>query len=70
MKGVENMYYENHEVMGTDLPIYKEMPENCFTLEDIVNTNQNIDDFEKVGFVEIFKYERNLYVPIYNVKGE
>lgn len=63
------MYYEEHEVLGTELPIYKEMPEYGFTIEDIANTNQTLDDFEKFGFVEVFKYERTLYVPIYKVKG-
>lgn len=63
------MLYENHEVLGTELPILKEKEVEHYTLEDILNTGQQPDNFERCGFVEVRKYNRTLYQPIYKHKG-
>ncbi len=57
--------YESHEVLGTDLPIFREKTNNHYTLEDILNTFQTPEDFHCCGFVQIKKYNRKLYKSIY-----
>ncbi len=42
--------------IGTDLPIFREQASEHYTLEDILNTYQRPDDFQKVGYAGFFKY--------------
>lgn len=64
------MLYETHEVIGSSFPIFKNREKHHFTLEDILNSNQSLDDFERCGFVQLFKYSRTLYVPVYARRSE
>jgi|GEM_PF-3450753 len=62
------MYYESHEVLGTDLPIYRKQPLFLHTLEDILNTGQRPDDFIRSGFVQVWKYNKQVFIPLYQPK--
>lgn len=63
------MLYELEEVMFSDLPIIEEKHEHHYTLEDILNTDQLLDDFKRTSFLKTVKYERDFYLPIYERKG-
>ncbi|KZE67947.1 hypothetical protein AWM68_17395 [Fictibacillus phosphorivorans] len=47
------MYYQNHEVMGTDKPIYKEQPEGFFTHEELLISDEDIKQFEHAAFQQV-----------------
>lgn len=57
--------YESHEVLGTDLPIFREKADNHYSLEDILNSFQSPEAFKHCGFVQVKKYNQTLYEPIY-----
>ncbi len=60
--------YESHEVLGTDLPIFREKADNYYSLEDILNSFQSPEDFQRCGYVQVFKYNRTFLKPIFKIK--
>lgn len=62
------MLLEYEEVVFSELPIFKTKEDHHYTLEDILNTDQSVDDFKRSGFVEIEKYNRTFYIPVFTRK--
>ena len=57
----------SHEILGTDLPIYKEMPNKHFTSEEIRHLGHRMSDFKRVGYVSYVKFNQTFFKPIYEL---
>jgi hypothetical protein len=62
--------YKAHEILGTDLPIFREKKEDYFYLEEIVHLNENPRHYKISGYVPIKKYGQVFYKALYSVTVE
>jgi hypothetical protein len=63
------MLYESHEILGTELPIYREQEDEHFTHEEIIHLNEKTDDYVQVGYVQVKKGQKVLFQPVFQKKG-
>lgn len=61
---------KGHEVLGTDLPIYRRMSDDHFTIEEIWHLNHDMNDFEKVGYASYVEFNQIFFKPVYAYKKE
>ena len=60
--------YQFHEIMGTDLPIYKEQREDHFTLFQMTHLDFDFADFDCIGYTRVVKGLGSLFAPVYALK--
>lgn len=49
------MLYTEEEMLGTELPMLPEKPENAMTHEEIIYAGEHLMNYEAVGFVRAYK---------------
>lgn len=54
-----------HEILGTDLPIYKEKVVHHFYLDEITHLNENPDNYRIAGYVRIIKNKEPFFKAVY-----
>ncbi|HZH59643.1 MAG TPA: hypothetical protein VEY70_08720 [Metabacillus sp.] len=59
------MLYQNHEILGTDKPIFKEKEEDHYTYEEVLHLNGNLNDFIHVGYVKVQTRGHVFFEPVY-----
>lgn len=69
-----NLIYEGgisllkgHEILGTDKPIYFRKNEDHLFYEDLLLMDENPDDYEIEGYVQVIKTGEPFFLPVYQL---
>jgi hypothetical protein len=64
------MFYENHEILGTDKPIFRKKSDEHFTKEELLMIfKDELNDFELVGYTLVSVNGKSLFQAIYGRLG-
>jgi hypothetical protein len=66
MRGGNSML-KSHEVLGTDLPIFREKEINHFYLDEIIHLNDNPEKYSVVGYVQVIKDKEIFFKAVYSL---
>lgn len=58
---------KGHEILGTDKPIYFKKGEDHLFYEDLVLMDENPDDYEIAGYVQVIKTGEPFFLPVYQL---
>ncbi len=62
------MYLEAHEVLKTNLPIFREKEDGHYSLVELHFLNKKIEDYEKSGYVLVKNGKKLLFKTVYKKK--
>lgn len=66
---VNKMIYRSHEVLGTDLPIFRQKSEDLLTYEEMILLGDRLDKFKIAGYVQVIKSGKVFFEPIYGMRN-
>jgi hypothetical protein len=62
------MFYENHEGLGTDKPIFNNKPDELFTRDELLMIFEDeLNDFEHVGYTLVLVKRKILFQAVYGL---
>ncbi|MEB6551120.1 hypothetical protein MXL46_18915 [Heyndrickxia sporothermodurans] len=59
---------KNHEILGTEKPIYKEKLVHHLFLDEITQLNENPEDYRVDGYVQVIKNKKIFFTAVYSLK--
>lgn len=60
-----NAMLKSYEILGTDKPIFKEKQSDHFSLFEIVHLNENPENYQVDGYVQVIENEQVFFEPVY-----
>lgn len=63
------MLYQSHEVLGTDLPIFRQKSEDLLTYEEMILLGERLDDFKIAGYIQVIKSGKVFFEPVYGARN-
>ncbi|WP_085520892.1 hypothetical protein [Tuberibacillus sp. Marseille-P3662] len=61
------MFYQYHEIIGSEKPIYTEKPDGFLTFGEI--PSGDFPSFDEVAYLEVLEAGREYYEPLYSKRG-
>lgn len=63
----EEMMLKSYEVLGTDKPILRERNNTHFFLDEIIQLNENPEDYFVSGYVPVIKNKEVFFKAVYSL---
>lgn len=63
------MPYQGYEIVGTDKPIFKSPESYHYTYEELIHLNENPNDYEIAGYLQVVINQNVLYEMLYQKRG-
>jgi len=63
------MIYQSHEVLGTELPIFREKGKDLLTYGEMMLIGERLEEFEIAGYVQVIRFGKVFFEPIYGVRN-
>lgn len=68
MKGGVKMYYEAHEIYGSELPIVRSKQKGQYTFDELFEQDLLDRDREEVAYLQVMVHGQKLYLKLYEIK--